>query len=189
MSEVVVREVGAEAADALAALLVETTASGASVGFMHPLAPERARAWWRSALADAARGGRTVFGAFAGAELAGTVTLYTALPENQPHRAEVMKLQVGASHRRRGIGELLMRAAEARAEELGRTLLVLDTASDDARRLYERMGWTRVGDVPDYALWPDGRPCATTFYWKRLTASRSNIAVSSSGAKSPSRRQ
>ena len=164
-----------DAPDALAALLVEVTANGASVGFMHPLAPERALEWWRSALADAARGGRIVFGAFEGPALAGTVTLYLALPENQPHRAEIMKLQVGLGFRRRGVGEQLMRAAEARAAALGRSVLVLDTASDDARRLYERRGWTRVGDIPDYALYPNGEPCATTIYWKRLrpTAARS----------------
>jgi ribosomal protein S18 acetylase RimI-like enzyme len=161
--------------DALAALLVEVTANGSSVGFMYPLAPARAAEWWRVALADAARGGRIVFGAFADGALAGTVTLAIATPENQPHRAEIMKLQVGLAHRRAGVGEQLMAAAEARAAELGRTLLVLDTASDDARRLYERRGWTRVGDIPDYALWPNGEPCATTIYWKRLelTAARS----------------
>jgi len=175
-TELAIREVGPEATDALAALLVEVTAAGASVGFMHPLAPEKARAWWRSALADAARGGRVVFAAFAGAALAGTVTLHTALPENQPHRAEVMKLQVGLAWRKRGLGERLMRAAEERAAALGRSVLVLDTASDDARRLYERLGWAKVGDVPDYALWPDGRPCATTFYWKRLELTASHIS-------------
>ena len=86
-----------------------------------------------------------------------------------------MKLQVALAFRKRGVGERLMRAAEARASELGRSVLVLDTASDDARRLYERLGWTRVGDIPDYALFPNGEPCATTFYWKRLgaTAARS----------------
>jgi ribosomal protein S18 acetylase RimI-like enzyme len=161
--------------DALTALLVEVTANGSSVGFMHPLAPARAAEWWRVALADAARGGRIVFGAFAGGTLAGTVTLYLAMPENQPHRAEIMKLQVALAFRRRGVGERLMRAAEARARELGRSVLVLDTASDDARRLYERLGWSRVGDIPDYALYPNGEPCATTIYWKRLelTAARS----------------
>jgi len=174
--ELAIREVGTEATDALAALLVEVTAAGASVGFMHPLAPAKARAWWQNALADAARGGRVVFGAFAGAALAGTVTLYTALPENQPHRAEIMKLQVGLAFRRRGVGAELMRAAEARAATLGRTLLVLDTASDDARRLYERLAWIRAGNVPDYALWPDGRPCATTFYWKRLALTAARTA-------------
>src|SRR5262249_3310915 len=133
----ILRELGLESLDALSALLVEVTAAGASVGFMHPLSPEKARAWWRNALAD--RGGRGGFGAFEGSALAGTVTLYTALPENQPHRAEVTKLQVGLAWRKRGVGERLMRAAEARAAALGRTVLVLDTASDDARRLYERL--------------------------------------------------
>ena len=165
-----------EPPDALAALLVEVTASGSSVGFMHPLDPARAVEWWRSALADAARGGRIVFGAFEGTALAGTVSVYLALPENQPHRAEIMKLQVALASRRRGVGERLMRAAEARSAALGRSVLVLDTASDDARRLYERLGWTRVGDIPDYALFPNGELCATTFYWKRLRATAARSA-------------
>jgi hypothetical protein len=63
-----------------------------------------------------------------------------------------------------------MRAAEAAALAAGKTVLVLDTVtSSEAERLYERLGWTRVGVVPDYALWPDARPCATTFLYKQLS--------------------
>jgi GNAT superfamily N-acetyltransferase len=75
---------------------------------------------------------------------------------------------VHGAARRRGLGERLMRAAEAAAIAAGKTLLVLDTASGDAERLYTRSGWTRVGVVPDFALWPDGRLCDTTFFFKRL---------------------
>jgi GNAT superfamily N-acetyltransferase len=71
--------------------------------------------------------------------------------------------------RRRGIGVMLMQAGEAAALAAGRTVLVLDTATgSDAERLYQRMGWQRVGVVPDYALWPDGRMCATTYYTKAI---------------------
>jgi GNAT superfamily N-acetyltransferase len=70
--------------------------------------------------------------------------------------------------RRRGIGAALMRAAEQTALECGKTLLVLDTASGDAERLYERMGWTRVGVIPGYALWPDGGLCETTYFYRHL---------------------
>jgi len=70
--------------------------------------------------------------------------------------------------RRRGIGAQLMRAAEAAALAHGRSLLVLDTASDDARRLYERLGWQRCGDIPGFALLPDGQPCSTTYYYRQL---------------------
>jgi ribosomal protein S18 acetylase RimI-like enzyme len=96
------------------------------------------------------------------------VQLVLALPENQPHRADVSKMLVHRRARRRGVGEALMRAAEAAAREQARTVLVLDTASDDARRLYERLGWIRVGDIPAYALLPDGTPCATTYYFRAL---------------------
>ena len=70
--------------------------------------------------------------------------------------------------RRRGVGAALMRGAEDAARESGRTLLVLDTASEDAKRLYERLGWIRVGTVPEYALLPRGGYCDTVFYYRKL---------------------
>jgi ribosomal protein S18 acetylase RimI-like enzyme len=152
----------------LAALLVEATATGASVGFLHPLAPEKAAAFWRHSLAEAAAGRRFVLGARDGAALVGTVTLAFAGPENQPHRADVQKLIVARSHRRRGIGERLMAEAESLAARSGKSLLVLDTATADAARLYERTGWNLTGEIPGYALLPNGEPCATAIYWKRV---------------------
>jgi len=91
-------------------------------------------------------------------------------PENQPHRGEIAKMLVHRRARRGGVAEALMRAAEAAALEAGKTLLVLDTASADAERLYARMGWQRVGVIPDYALWPDGGFVDTTIFYKNLTA-------------------
>jgi ribosomal protein S18 acetylase RimI-like enzyme len=92
-----------------------------------------------------------------------------ALPPNQPHRGEIAKLLVHRSALRRGIAQLLMEHAEVEARAEGKTLLVLDTVTgDDAERLYIRLGWTRVGVIPNYALYPDGRPCATTFFWKAI---------------------
>ncbi|MHB1561100.1 MAG: GNAT family N-acetyltransferase, partial [Isosphaeraceae bacterium] len=83
--------------------------------------------------------------------------------------ADVAKMLVHRRARRRGLGGALMRAAEATALELGRTVLVLDAVTGgDAGRLYERLGWVRVGDVPGFALMPDGQPCGTTFYYRRL---------------------
>jgi GNAT superfamily N-acetyltransferase len=90
------------------------------------------------------------------------------LPENQPHRGDLAKMLVHRRARRRGVGAALLAAAEECARHEGRSLLVLDTASADAQRLYERRGWQRVGVVPGFALYPDGRPCATTFYFKAL---------------------
>ncbi len=158
----------AENAAALAALLVEATAHGASVGFLHPLAPERAVAFWHASLSEVAAGRRIVLGARDGGVLVGTVTLAFATPENQPHRADLQKLLVAPSHRRRGIGRQLMANAESRAARAGRTLLVLDTATDEAARLYEATGWNRVGEIPGFALLPNGEPCATVIYWKRV---------------------
>jgi ribosomal protein S18 acetylase RimI-like enzyme len=153
----------------LSEVLIEVVASGGSVGFMHPLQPAAARAFWEVALAAAARGERIVLGAWDGEVLAGTVSLLLACPPNQPHRAEISKLMTRPSHRGRGVAVALMRAAEALAVEQGRTLLVLDTATDGgASRLYEGLGFTFAGEIPDYALKPHGGLTATRIYWKRI---------------------
>jgi ribosomal protein S18 acetylase RimI-like enzyme len=156
---------------ALSELLVETVASGGSVSFMHPLAPEAADAFWRESLASAARGERIVLGAFDGEGLIATVTLLLNLPPNQPHRAEIAKMMTLPNHRNRGVATALMRAAEAMAIERGRTLLVLDTAVEDgAAKLYEKLGFQLTGVIPDYALKPHGGLTGTIIYWKRIAA-------------------
>ena len=150
-------------------LLVQVVAGGGSVSFMHPLEPHRAAAFWDGALAAAARDERVVLGAWDGAVLAGTVSLLLDCPPNQPHRAEIAKLMTRPSHRRRGIAAALMRAAEDLAIERGRTLLVLDTAKEDgASTLYEGLGFTLAGEIPDYALKPHGGLTGTLIYWKRI---------------------
>ena len=102
-------------------------------------------------------------------ELIGTVQVILALPPNQPHRGEIAKLLVHRLARRRGIARLLMDHAEREARAEGKTLLVLDTVTGDpAERLYQRLGWTTVGVIPGYALYPDGRPCDTTVFFKVL---------------------
>jgi GNAT superfamily N-acetyltransferase len=118
---------------------------------------------------SAGRGERAVLAAMDEAgSVVGTVQLMLSLPENQPHRADLAKMLVRRRSRRQGVGAALLAAAEDCARDEGRTLLVLDTASGDAERLYQRAGWQRVGVVPGFALFPDGRPCATTFYFKAL---------------------
>jgi len=161
--------VGESAIAELADVLIDCVAGGASVSFLHPLSPAKAEAFWRTVAGGVARGERVLLVAedVAGA-VVGTVQVLTNQPENQPHRGDIAKMLVHRRARRRGIGALLMREAEAAAHAAGKTLLVLDTASGDAQRLYERMSWTRVGIVPFYALWPDGRPCPTTYYYKQL---------------------
>jgi GNAT superfamily N-acetyltransferase len=159
-------------AGALADVLLDVVEGGASVGFMHPLPRAKALAYWQDALACAARGERILLAAedTASGTIIGTVQVVHATPENQPHRADIAKLQVHRSARGRGLGEALMRAAEAAAREAGKTLLVLDTVTgSDAERLYARLGWQRCGVIPDYALWPSGGLCSTTVFYRRLT--------------------
>jgi GNAT superfamily N-acetyltransferase len=128
-----------------------------------------ARGAFDAVAAEVAQGRRLLLAAFANGDLVGTVQVILALPPNQPHRAEIAKLLVHRSARRRGIARLLMERAEAEARAEGKTLLVLDTVTgDNAERLYERLGWTKVGVIPGYALYPDGRPCGTTIFWKSL---------------------
>jgi GNAT superfamily N-acetyltransferase len=155
--------------DALADVLVDCVAGGASVSYLTPFSHEQARSAFEAVAAEVERGRRLVLAAFANGDLVGTVQVILALPPNQPHRAEIAKLLVHRSARRRGIAQLLMEGAEAEARAEGKTLLVLDTVTGgDAERLYERLRWTRVGVIPGYALYPDRRPCDTTIFWKSL---------------------
>jgi GNAT superfamily N-acetyltransferase len=155
--------------DALAAVLHDCVAGGASVSYMAPFSPEDARDAFAGFAAEAEQGRRLILAAFADGELVGTVQVILALPPNQPHRGEIAKLLVHRSARGRGIAGRLMEHAEAEARAEGRTLLVLDAVTDgDAARLYARMGWTTVGVVPGFALYPDGRPCDTTYFYKEL---------------------
>lgn len=153
----------------LADLLIETVAAGGSVSFMHPLSREAAGAFWAKSLVAAARGERAVLGAWDGEVLVGTVTLLLDCPPNQPHRAEIAKLMTRVDHRGKGVATRLMQAAETLAVEQGRALLVLDTATEEgASGLYERLGFTLAGEIPDYALKPHGGLTGTLIYWKRI---------------------
>jgi GNAT superfamily N-acetyltransferase len=152
----------------LADVLVDCVDGGASISFMHPLSTAKARAFWRDVADEVDRGARALLVAEDERGIVGTVQLVLDLPENQPHRADLSKMIVHRRARRRGVGAALLRAAEETARACGRTLLVLDTASAEAERLYERQGWIRVGVVPGFALLPDGAPCDTVFFYRRL---------------------
>jgi GNAT superfamily N-acetyltransferase len=155
--------------DGLAAVLADCVAGGASVSYMAPFTHADARAQFEGWAVEVERGTRLLLAAFRDGEVVGTVQVVFATPPNQPHRADIAKLLVHRGARRRGVAQLLMERAEAEARAEGRTLLVLDTVTgDDAERLYTRLGWTRVGVIPDYALYPDGRPCDTTLFWKAV---------------------
>ena len=154
--------------DGLADVLIDCVEGGASVSFMHPLSRERAVAFWRRVAQGVTAGERALVVAEDAHGVCGTVQLMLDQPENQPHRAELVKMLVQRRARRQGLGEALLRAAEAAARDCGKTLLVLDTANPEAERLYERMGWTRVGVIPGYALLPRGGLCSTTLYYRSL---------------------
>jgi ribosomal protein S18 acetylase RimI-like enzyme len=154
---------------ALADVLIDCVEGGASVSFMLPLERARAEAFWAGALQDAARDERIVLVAEADGAVVGTVQVILTAPENQRHRGEIAKMLVHRRARRQGFAEALMRTAERAAIEAGKTLLVLDTSSADADRLYQRLGWHRVGVIPGYALWPQGGLVDTTIFYKNLT--------------------
>jgi len=162
--------VEAEAAvDELAEVLFDCVDGGASVSFMAPFTREEARAFFADLVQEVGAGTRVLLAAYDGEALVGTVQLVHAWPPNQPHRADVTKLLVHRRARGRGVGRVLMEALEDEARDDGKSLLVLDTVTDSAAyRLYTRLGWTEVGEVPDFALYPDGRRCATTFFYKRV---------------------
>jgi GNAT superfamily N-acetyltransferase len=155
--------------EALAGVLIDCVEGGASVSFMHPLTRDRAGAFWRRVAQGVAAGERALLVAEDAWGICGTVQLVLDQPENQPHRADLSKMLVHRRARRGGLGAALMRAAEATARECGKTLLVLDAVTDgDAARLYERLGWVRVGDIPGYALFPGGGLCSTTVFYREL---------------------
>jgi GNAT superfamily N-acetyltransferase len=154
----------------LAEVLRDCVEGGASVGFMLPLAEGRPEMFWRKVAAGVVAGERHLFVAEDEAgRICGTLSLVIDMPDNQPHRADVSKMLVHRRARRQGVAERLLRALEAKARALGKTTLVLDTVTgSEASRVYERLGWQRAGDIPNYALMPDGAFCSTTYYFKML---------------------
>jgi GNAT superfamily N-acetyltransferase len=155
--------------EALADVLIDCVEGGASVSFMSPLTRERALAFWRRVAEDVAAGRRALLVAEDADGVCGTVQLILDLPENQPHRADLAKMLVHRRCRRQGLGAALLERAEQTARDCGRTLLVLDAVTGgDAARMYARHGWIRVGDVPNFALYPDGRFCSTTYFYRNL---------------------
>jgi GNAT superfamily N-acetyltransferase len=155
--------------EGLVDVLTACVEGGASISFMLPLAKERALGFWNSVARATAAGDRVLLVAEDDAGIIGTVQVILNLPENQPHRVDVAKLLVHPRGRKRGIAAALMIAAEAATREAGRSLMVLDAVTGgDAARLYERLGWTRAGDIPGFALYPAGGLCSTTFYYRKV---------------------
>jgi GNAT superfamily N-acetyltransferase len=162
--------VGEREIQGLSEVLIDCVTGGASVGFMWPMTPDKARAFWTKVAGGVSRGERLLFVAeYSDGSIVGTVQVVIDLPENQPHRGDVSKMLVHRRARCKGVGAALLVAAEAAALEAGKTVLVLDTASDSAERLYTRQGWQLCGQIPKYALLPDGAFCATTVFYKLLS--------------------
>jgi ribosomal protein S18 acetylase RimI-like enzyme len=159
-------------------VLMDCVEGGASVGFILPFTRDRAVQFWTRVAQGVATGQRALLIARDELGICGTVQLILDLPENQPHRADLVKMLVHRRARRRGLGANLMQAAESVARECGKTLLVLDAVTNgDAARLYERLDWVRVGDIPNYALMPNGSPCSTTCYYRSLIESKTDEPV------------
>jgi ribosomal protein S18 acetylase RimI-like enzyme len=149
--------------------LIDAVADGASISFLHPVSRAAAEKFWAESLTAADAGDRVVLGAMEDGELVGTVTLLFAWAPNQPHRAEIAKLITRIDRRGRGIARALMSEAERVAAEHRRTLVTLDTATDGgAGPLYEKLGYVKSGEIPDYALLPHGGLSPTAIYWKRI---------------------
>lgn len=167
-----------KAIPALSDVLIDCVHGGASVGFLPPLGRDRAEAFWQRIATVVAAGNAILLAAEDGQRIVGTVQVQFAQPENQPHRADIAKMLVRSDARRRGLGARLMNAAEYHAREAGKRLLVLDTQTGgDAWRLYQRLGWQRVGDIPDFALLPAGRSCATTMFYKQISGAPDGVAA------------
>ncbi len=173
MGVIEIRQLTAEEATqnitGLAEILMDCVAGGASVNFMASFTQTEAEVFFGKVVESVARNERILLVAFVDSKLAGTVQIVSATPPNQPHRADVAKLLVSRWARGRGIGERLMQAVETTSRQMSKSLLVLDTVTGDAgERLYSRLGWTKVGVIPRYALYPDGSWCDTTIFYKQL---------------------
>jgi GNAT superfamily N-acetyltransferase len=155
---------------ALVALLRDAVDSGASIGFLPPVAEAEASAYWDAVATTVVEGSRVLLAAHdAELGLVGSAQLDLATRANARHRAEVSKVMVHRRARRRGIGRALMLALEQHARRLGRTTLILDTRQGDpSEALYRAVGWTFAGAIPCYARSATGALDGTALYYKLL---------------------
>lgn len=155
--------------DELVALLQDAVRDGASIGFLWPMDRAVAEGFWRGVARETGEGSRALLLALEDEKVIGTIQLGLCMRPNGLHRAEVQKLMVHTGWRRRGLGNALMGAIEAVAREQKRSLLYLDTEpGKPAEAMYERLGWTRAGEIPDYACTPDGHRHSTVIFYRNL---------------------
>lgn len=169
MEMIEIRELSAYE-EGLAEVLVDCVAGGASVGFMAGFTQVEAVAFFERVFSSVDLGERVLLAGYFDGRLVGTVQIVLAMMPNQPHRGEIAKLLVLRSARGLGVAGKLMEEAERVAAKNEKTLLVLDTANSHAEALYKKLGWVRVGEIPNYALLPNGNPCATTVFWKAINS-------------------
>ncbi len=155
----------------LTSLLVACVRAGAALGFLDTLTDEESRAFWVASLEQQAAGSRAVLVAVDDEVIVGTISVLLAFPANQPHRGEIAKLMVSPDRQGTGLGSVLLESGERVAWAAGKTLLVLDTeAGSPAEGFYARHGWTKTGEIPDFALTASGRIHPVALYWKRSAA-------------------
>lgn len=151
-------------------LLMDVVNIGGTVGFLPPISEAEARTFWQEVQSAIAGPNQILLAAFDEGRLVGSVQLILSSRSNGRHRAEVAKLLVHPTCRRRGIGRALMQSIEAIARQLGRTTLVLDTRQGEpSETLYASLGWTRAGTIPNYAQSSDGSLHTTVIFYKLLT--------------------
>ena len=158
------------AIEGLGGLLKDAIDGGASVNFVAGVTSEQTEGWWATRAERVADGTITVFVAREGdGRIVASTLLERSVNPNSPHRAEIGKVIVHRSMRRRGLAKALMKAAEDHARAEGRWMLILDTVTGSpAASLYESLGWVTVGTIPEYALNTSGEPEAATYYYKDL---------------------
>jgi ribosomal protein S18 acetylase RimI-like enzyme len=160
-----INSVEADVLEELSDLLIDVVEDGASIGFLPPLSKEEATAYWKDVMSP----GVILWIIKVDHSISGTVQLQLAQKSNATHRAEVAKLMVHPSKRKKGLARRLMENLENRAILEGRSLLVLDTrAGDPSNLLYKSLGYMEAGGIPNYAQSADGRLDGTIFYYKMI---------------------
>lgn len=150
-------------------LLIDVVDNGASIGFLPPLSDNDARAYWESRMNGLQSGEIVLLVSHENDAVTGCVQLALEPRANGNHRAEIQKLMVHTSYRRRGIGRELMFTAEKFARQHNRTTIILDTRQGDpSELLYQSMDYIQAGVIPQYARSADGTLHATVFYYKLL---------------------
>jgi GNAT superfamily N-acetyltransferase len=156
-------------ASALGALFVDAVEDGASIGYVRGLTVARAADYWQGVAA--APNGRAVLASEDDAGIAGVVIVAPIVNDFQPHRVEISKMVVHRRARGRGLGAALMNAAEAEVRAMGRNVATLMTRDGcEAERLYRKLGWTKIGIIPDDSIRPDGVLCDAAIFFKRIAS-------------------